>query len=197
MFRYDRRLKDNPEAKELINRAWKTTVDKSVHGRIAIVRTALIEWSKQRFLNSRTRIEEKKAELEKALTDPANDRELINTVTNELNAAYESEEEYWRQRSRVLWLSLGDKNSGYFHAVSKNRKRRNAITVLEDSEGTPVFKEEQIGQVVVSYFQKLFESVEGNREETVNYALSPMISGETNERLTQIPTAIEIKEALF
>ena len=99
MFRYDRRLKDNPEAKELINRAWKTAVDKSVHGRIAIVRTALIEWSKQRFLNSRARIEEKKAELEKALTDPANDRELINTVTNELNAAYESEEEYWRQRS--------------------------------------------------------------------------------------------------
>ena len=99
MFRYDRRLKDNPEAKELINRAWKTAVDKSVHGRIAIVRTALIEWSKQRFLNSRARIEEKKAELEKALTDPANDRVLINTVTNELNAAYESEEEYWRQRS--------------------------------------------------------------------------------------------------
>ena len=49
----------------------------------------------------------------------------------------------------------------------------------------------------MSSFQKLFKSVEGNREETVNYALSPMISGETNERLTQIPTAIEIKEALF
>lgn len=73
LFRYDRRLKDSPEAKEVVKQAWKNATDKTIHGKIAIVRSALIEWSKQRFLNSRKRIEEKKAELEVALTDPVND----------------------------------------------------------------------------------------------------------------------------
>lgn len=73
LFRYNRRLKDSPEAKEVVKQAWKNATDKTIHGKIAIVRSALIQWSKQCFLNSRKRIEEKKAELEVALTDPVND----------------------------------------------------------------------------------------------------------------------------
>ena len=60
-----------------------------------------------------------------------------------------------------------------------------------------MYQEEHIGKVIVNYFQNLFSSMEGDREETVNYALSPMISADTNEQLTLIPTSIEVKEALF
>ena len=115
------------------------------------MRSALIQWSKQQYQNSRKQIEKKKEELEVALTDPKNDTKLITRVSNELNDAYISEEEYWRQRSRLLWLSLRDRNTGYFHAIAKNQKRANAFSVIEDELGTMFYQEDQIGKVVVSY----------------------------------------------
>ena len=122
MFRYDRRLKNNPEVKELVAKTWKNGSFRTVNDRISAIRSVLIEWSRQQALNSRARIEEKKHQLEQALTDPVNDTELIAKVSKELDEAYAAEESYWQQRSRQLWLSLGDRNTGYFHAVSKNRK---------------------------------------------------------------------------
>lgn len=106
LFRFDRRLKDNPEAKALIHKVWTEATNTTVNDRITAVRTALADWSRQQYQNSRILIDQKKLELERAQTNTANDTELILRVANELNAAYVAEEAYWRQRSRLLWLSL-------------------------------------------------------------------------------------------
>lgn len=50
----------------------------------------------------------------------------------------------------LLWLSLSDRNTGFFHATAKNRKRANTFTVIEDDEGTMVYQEDQIGRVIVN-----------------------------------------------
>ncbi|WZY88204.1 hypothetical protein YC2023_044939 [Brassica napus] len=94
-------------------------------------------------------------------------------VTADLRAAYLAEESYWKQRSRLLWLRLGDRNSGFFHSVTKGRRRANMFSVIEDEQGAPVYKEEQIAQVIVEYFGKLFSSSATNSTETVSYALDP------------------------
>lgn len=163
LFRYDRRLKNNPAVKELVKQIWDSDPTAPVNDRIKLVRSALIQWSKQQYQNSRELIEHKRAELEEALIDPAKNTELITKVSNELNDAYLSEEEYWRQKSMLLWLSLGDKNTGFFHATAKNWKQANGFTVIEDVEGNMVFQEDQIGKVIVSYFHDLFKAIEGNR----------------------------------
>ncbi|KAG2289208.1 hypothetical protein Bca52824_048812 [Brassica carinata] len=81
-----------------------------------------------------------------ALVNPVNDGELIQKITADLDAAYLAEEEYWRQRSRLLWLRLGDRNTGYFHAVTRKRRRANSLSVIEDSTGTMVYKEGEIAK---------------------------------------------------
>lgn len=108
-----------------------------------------MEWSKTQYRNSRVFIEQKKQELELAMINPVGDQELIKKINDELSKAYQEEEEYWRQRSRLLWLKLGDRNTGYFHAVSKNRRRANNLSVLEKSNGEMVYKEEDITKVIV------------------------------------------------
>lgn len=50
-------------------------------------------------------------ELEDAMTSPTNDVALLTKITNDLNSVYLAEEAFWKQRSRNLWISLGDKNS--------------------------------------------------------------------------------------
>ena len=146
IFLYDRRLKNNPEASQVILEAWKEGTNKSVSERIASVRGALSLWHKEKNLNSKIKI-------------PDNDVNLIQTITEGLQKAYADEEAYWKQRSRLLWLKLGDRNSGYFHAATKNRKRANTFSVIEDEEGKMVYKECHISTVIVGYFQKLFTSV--------------------------------------
>lgn len=136
-------------------------------------------------------------ELEEALTSPVNDTVLIRKDSDELNAAYLAEESFCKQRSKLLWLILGDRNTGYFHATAKNRKMVNSFSVIEDTDGTIVFEEDKILKVIVKYFQHIFSSVSENSKETVNYALSPMVTEEQNDALIGIPTPLEIKEDVF
>ncbi|XP_024178126.1 uncharacterized protein LOC112184065 [Rosa chinensis] len=49
-------------------------------------------------------------------------------------------ETYWRQRSRVLWLKDGDRNTIFFHRRASNRKSRNSIIGLLDPEDDEIKK---------------------------------------------------------
>lgn len=114
-----------------------------------------------------------------------------------LNAAYLAAEEYWTQRSRLLWLNLSDRNTGYFHAITKARKRANGFSVIEGENGEMVHKEEEIIAVIGSYFDNLFSSQPGEREETVRRALRPIVTEEENQSLIAIPSALEVRDAAF
>lgn len=131
------------------------------------------------------------------MTSPSNDETLLTRINADLKAAYLAEESFWKQRSRNLWLSLGDRNSGYFHAVTKGRKAKNNFSVLENSEGTPVFTEQEITGTIVNYFKNLFNTVPGNRRQVVMEALTNKVSPETNQELIMIPSASEIYLALL
>jgi len=52
IFRYDRRLRDNLEIKDLILEAWSSTRTEAVETRISRCRAAIIKWHKQQQLNS-------------------------------------------------------------------------------------------------------------------------------------------------
>lgn len=60
-----------------------------------------------------------------------------------------------------------------------------------------VYKEEDITRVIVQYYQSLFTSMDGDRAETVTYALQRRVSDEDNERLISLPAAVEIRDAIF
>lgn len=71
-------------------------------------------------------------DLDAALSSPTPDADLIGMLTSELDKAFSEEESYWRQRSRVLWLQHGDKNTSYFHAITRGRKAANNFAVIEN-----------------------------------------------------------------
>ena len=144
IFRYDRRLKDIQEVKDLITSIWTSSENLHSEMRLAKVRQALVKWSREKHLNSKETIERLKKELDDALSSHIADDELIHRLNNELLSAYKAEEDFWRQRSRIIWLASGDKNTQFFHAVSSGKKARNRISVIEDAEGNIFHEEEQI-----------------------------------------------------
>ena len=72
----------------------------------------------------------------------------------ELSTALKAEEMFWRQKSRVLWLREGDRNSKYFHALVKQRRAKNRITQLLDENGNVVEDEEGLVAIATSYFRQ-------------------------------------------
>lgn len=81
LFRYDRRLRDNPEIKALVCQAWKNATNSTVNDRISIVRSVITKWTKKQRKYSRLLIEEKKLEVDDALTCDANDTSLILKIS--------------------------------------------------------------------------------------------------------------------
>ncbi|XP_074306671.1 uncharacterized protein LOC141641928 [Silene latifolia] len=68
------------------------------------------------------------------------------------------EEQYWRQRSRALWLEEGDRNTKFFHTRAGERKRKNHISMLIDDAGMQRMGNEEVAGVANSYFRELFTS---------------------------------------
>jgi hypothetical protein len=55
-------------------------------------------------------------------------KELANLV----EILLEQEEIHWLQRSRVNWLSQGDKYTRFFHQFASARRKKNMIKRLKD-----------------------------------------------------------------
>ncbi|KAG7543408.1 Ribonuclease H domain [Arabidopsis thaliana x Arabidopsis arenosa] len=197
VFRYDRRLKNNEEVSALIQAAWNFCDMEEVEEKINRCRKEIITWSRTKHQNSQQVIEENRQLLEVAMASQEPNQELISSINNTLLLAYKAEEEYWKQRSRQIWLALGDKNSGYFHAITRGRTVINKFSVIESEDGLPVYEEDGILKVISDHFQTLFTSQEGERTTLVQEAISPCISTELNQALIELPTEEETKGACF
>lgn len=197
IFRYDRRLRNNKAITQIIRDQWRKDVDEEIEVKLNRCRHAIITWTRKEQCNIKKKIDELRQKLESAMTSSSSTNILITSLNSELKAAYKEEEDFWRQRSRHLWLTLGDKNTGYFHAITKGRKAINKFSVLEDEAGTTYYEEEHILQVISDYYQKLFTNQEGDRLPIIHAAIKPVISDETNLRLIAIPSGEEIKKACF
>lgn len=102
------------------------------------------------------------------------------------------EEEHWRQRSRQLWLNLGDKNTGFFHASTKKRKALNRLSVIEGPDGESVYSEGDITTTMEKYFMDIFKPMDrepGAMEAIINEEIIHVISEETNQELIKFPEA--------
>ena len=62
------------------------------------------------------------------------------------------EENKWLQKSRVHWLKEGDRNTYFFHLVSKIRRRRNNISKLK-FEGREVDDPRLIKEGIFNHFK--------------------------------------------
>ena len=114
------------------------------------------------------------------MSDPLSDEGLIHEINVKLLKHYKEEEEFWKQRSRNLWLTLGDSNTGYFHAITKIRKAKNRMSVLEDEDGIPQYEEEQISTVICKFYSDLFTSNNFDGTQTISKALKPCVIQKQN-----------------
>lgn len=192
MFRYDRRLSEKPEIRELVENTWKASDTDSVLTKLNLVRRRLVEWAKSQAASAKDHITTNQSLLETAFSDQIPDTSRIDELKKILEVAYAEEEAFWRQRSRVQWLNGGDRNSNYFHAVTRGRRACNKFSIIENEAGQAFYEENQIVNAFALFYQQLFTCRNTNASTVVAEALTPKVTPEMNQKLIGIPEIEEV-----
>ncbi|KAJ6333872.1 hypothetical protein OIU78_010889 [Salix suchowensis] len=107
------------------------------------------------------------------------------------------EEAFFRQRSRVQWLKLGDQNTKFFHRSLIHRTARNSIGKLQDANGRTYTDRDTIGNMAVTYFSNLLQAPRMEWNESVEGLFPCKLSAEASTCMSHAILDDEIQRALF
>ncbi|XP_013624949.1 PREDICTED: uncharacterized protein LOC106331168 [Brassica oleracea var. oleracea] len=88
------------------------------------------------------------------LPDSATAREE-HIQRQKLNVLLTAEEKYYRQRSRVRWADVGDRNTVFYHRVVTQHVTVNHIHFLKDEDGRVICTTEELKSHSAQYFQSI------------------------------------------
>ena len=118
-------------------------------------------------------------------------------MKGQLKKAYEEEEAYWNQKSRLRWLKERDKNTQFFHATVKGRRKRNRLQKLRKESGEWTTNDEELGGEIAKYYVDLFKSTANGQLEEILTGIPITITEHMNKDLTKKVDENEIKNAFF
>ncbi|CAL5363688.1 unnamed protein product [Camellia sinensis] len=75
-----------------------------------------------------------------------------------LDILLQQQELYWAQRAKQHWMSLGDRNTKFFHRMASWRRSRNRIALIQDHDGHVLTQPKDIQMAFVAHFKHLFSS---------------------------------------
>uniref|UniRef100_A0A7N2QZ73 Uncharacterized protein n=1 Tax=Quercus lobata TaxID=97700 RepID=A0A7N2QZ73_QUELO len=155
-------------------------------------------WSRTNFGNTSARLNIKQQELvELVERGYGQNAESINGVKREINELLHHEEVFWQQRSRSIWLSARDKNTRYFHQKASQRRRKNNIKGLHDSDETWHIDSDRIAKIAEDYYRQLFTSSNPTNMEGVLDVVDRGVTDEMAHSLIQPYIEDELRVALF
>lgn len=142
--------------------------------------------------------EKQKATLEQPLANAI--REEATAYERWQRLAY-LEEEFYKQRSKLHWLEVGDGNSRVFHNAENIREVRNVIREVMRVDGTLAKTDEEIKAEAENFFSQFMTAVpedfEGVTVERLQELSGFQCSEIDCEKLVKEVTKDEIKAILF
>lgn len=121
-----------------IEDAWKDNVRgldfTKLYKKQASARDALRKWNKEVSGKCQDRIKSLLQKIKEIQDKPPSEDmdKLDSSLQSELSKWLLRSEVLWRQKSRELWLKLGDKNTKFFHISTIIRRKRNSIDAIKD-----------------------------------------------------------------
>jgi ribonuclease HI len=186
-------MRDN-DFEQVVRQVWSSN-SSQLNSKIPYCVEEFTRWGDDRFGNVPKKIRELQKQLEilNSNSDVAGNMRKIKEVEATLDDLFESEEIWWAQRSRAVWLQHGDRNTKFFHQKACQRKSRNWVDVIYDEYGEKISEEEDIARIFTEFFQNLFTSSEPSRiDEAVN-----VVQGRVTERMRGILNQTFSREEVF
>jgi hypothetical protein len=170
-----------------------------VQERLSSLSDSLSSWGSTTFGHVRKEIKRLKRDLEILRAAPLRVGPSYEElkVVDRLVELHHREELMWRQRSRVQWLSEGDKNTHFFHQRASRRKKKNKIVRLTRLDGIVSELPVEMQQMTRSFYDDLYRSEGTQGMEEVLAAVPVSVTVEMNAKLVAHFEEKEVKTALF
>ncbi|CAL1389652.1 unnamed protein product [Linum trigynum] len=204
LFRFDARWVENPEVRLMVNYVWLQEEAGSpmykLWTKLKKVRHMLYDWARVGESNSARNIRTLQGEIEAVRRANPVDWDKLRDLEGDLGRQWTTEELFWKQKSRVRWLKEGDRNSSYFHTVTRTRRRKNFIAKLRCEDGGWVEEEPDKAKMAVEFFDNLFTSEFQIGDVDARVAALPiewLVTTDMNQKLVAPVSADEIRRTVF
>lgn len=156
----------------------------------------LRSWSKENFEHVTNEIEKLRTELaDLQLVDA--DRTVIKKKMFQLDELLYHKEMLWLQRSRIMWLKDGERNTSYLHRRAAWRVRRNYIQRLWRMDGTWRNVPSDMEHMATLYFKEVYTKDPTLTPEVVLECITPKVTNGMNDALCAPFSEQEVSDALF
>ncbi|KAF5458995.1 hypothetical protein F2P56_022987 [Juglans regia] len=171
----------------------------NVHQLLKGCRGSLSNWANFRRKNRFMEINELSSELKKLQdVEGPHNSENIKLLQKKVGSLLELEDLKWRQRAKCNWYNLGDKNTKFFHACASQRKKKNSIKSVVDSDLKEWVDPVGIVGAFQNHFKHVFSSTNPSTAEVEAclHAVQPSVTKVMNDRLLKDFTKEEVEVAL-
>ncbi|KAF1883955.1 hypothetical protein Lal_00012915 [Lupinus albus] len=160
-FKFQKMWLSHPDCQRLVSEVWK----EELVGCPMFVLSQKLRNLKKEFKTWNVQVRVKQAmsnvaAIQDAISSSGSDDDLLNQehlAQGELLQALVVEEEFWRGKARINWQMDGDRNTSFFHKITKIRQASKALSSLRDGD-TILVNQEQIAQHTLAYFTDLYAS---------------------------------------
>lgn len=203
LFRYEAFWEEHEDCKDVVKQGWvegegSSDTWKSLLNKTNSCRAHLQRWHRSTFKNAQEEISKLKkviaAKLEYSCSNT--DWAEIKEIQRQIEKLWKQEEVLWGQRSRLKWLQWGDRNSRFFHATTIQRRERNKVVKLKNSDGEWVEGLDNMLSSVQGHFQEVYRADVVDPGTDCFDVIPVLVSQGMNERLTAPVTDAEIWSAV-
>lgn len=122
--------------------------------------------------------------------------EALMSIRSNLQSAMKQEEELWKAKSRIQWLTTTDLNIRFFHLSTVIRRRRNDINLLQDGSGHWFSERTEIGNLFLNHFKALYTSTAPLMHPEMAELMHPVSTDFENRFLCKRPDEREIADVV-
>jgi hypothetical protein len=198
-FKFMRMWSLHPDCTNLISECWNTNVSGCpmfiLSKKLKLLKEKMKVWNKECFGNVNEAVSSADQNLHliqsqiqtSGPTDALLSQEkLANAVLEE---ALSRQEVFWQEKARLNWHLEGDRNTKYFHKLTKIKTSTKTITSLQDGEHV-LTDQSQIADHIVNYYKNLFSTnfvLQDSR--LVDEVIPHLITDDVNALLTMLPSS--------
>ncbi|KAL6126088.1 hypothetical protein ACLB2K_074139 [Fragaria x ananassa] len=206
-FRFQLMWLDNPNFLSLVSDVWQSAQFYGnpmfvLASKLRTLKQRIQVWNKTEFEDVNKMVEDSFVDLDRiqqeiANLGPTEDRLSEESVASaHVHVALALQEMFFCDKSRVKWLTEGDRNTSFFHAMVKVRQLKQSLSIMRYG-GCIIDDPKDINDHVVIYFKDLFTADSAVRDTgLVAQVIPKLVTSEENALLTAIPTSTKIFQTM-
>ena len=128
-------------------------------------------------------------------------KQKLEITIKRLDKLYTEKTKGRQIRSRVKWIEGGEKNTAFFLGLEKTRQTKKVINELYDKNGKSTTDQNEIMEIGVDYYKKLYKSTNPDNDKLKKYIENTKVhnklSNNESEKCEGEITIKECKNAIF